>query len=398
MLARMGGRTRELNVAVSVDTSVTAPLMTAGGRRLLALLGILPDGVAHDDLIALLPGSGRSAAAVLRQLGLAFDEGDRIRILSPIREHIAASLQPEHSDLHRAVRHYAQLASDVGGQIGGHDGHQAVIRFQAETGNIAAMLDEAANSGRITLLTSGIHGLIDYWRYTGLLQPEIISMAERAIQADGRPAQQASTYLALGDLALARSDHDNARAHYEHALSLYKRIGDVLGHAHAIKSLGDIGPRRSRYDSAQTRYEQALPLYQQVGDILGQANCIKSQGTIALRQSDCDTAYKYYREAIPLYQQAGSLLGEANCVKSLGDVALKRSQHDMARARYEQALSLYRAITAPYAVGWTHVRLARLATSDRMRSRHWKAAREAWAGIERMDLIASITAGFDKQS
>jgi tetratricopeptide (TPR) repeat protein len=52
----------------------------------------------------------------------------------------------------------------------------------------------------------------------------------------------------------ARSDHDNARARYEHALSLYERIGDVLGHAHAIKSLGDIDLRRSDYDSAQARY------------------------------------------------------------------------------------------------------------------------------------------------
>ena len=91
MLARMGGTRRELSVAVSVETSVTSPLMTAPGRRLLSLLGVLPDGVAREDLAALLPQDGLAAAAVLRQLGLAFGEGDRLRTLAPVREHVAAT-------------------------------------------------------------------------------------------------------------------------------------------------------------------------------------------------------------------------------------------------------------------------------------------------------------------
>ncbi|MCA1696295.1 MAG: hypothetical protein LC749_17125 [Actinobacteria bacterium] len=37
------------------------------------------------------------------------------------------------------------------------------------------------------------------------------------------------------------SDLDGARAHYERALPLYRRIGDVLGEANCIKRLGQIG-------------------------------------------------------------------------------------------------------------------------------------------------------------
>ena len=58
MLERMGGGSRELSVAVSVEASITSPLMTPAARRLLALLGMLPDGVTRDDLAALLPGIG----------------------------------------------------------------------------------------------------------------------------------------------------------------------------------------------------------------------------------------------------------------------------------------------------------------------------------------------------
>ena len=111
---RMGGARRELSVAVSVEASVTAPLMTAPAARLLSLLGILPDGVAREDLAALLPGAGLAAAAVLRQLGLAFGEGDRLRTLAPVREHIAAAHPPGPADLDQAVSHYAQLAAVTG--------------------------------------------------------------------------------------------------------------------------------------------------------------------------------------------------------------------------------------------------------------------------------------------
>ena len=144
MLARMGGARRELSVAVSVEASVTAPLMTAPALRLLSLLGVLPDGVARDDLAALLPEDGLAAAAVLRQLGLAFGEGDRLRTLAPVREHIAAAHPPDPGDLDQAVSHYAQLAAVTGDQVGGRGGARAAARLQAETGNIAAMLERAA--------------------------------------------------------------------------------------------------------------------------------------------------------------------------------------------------------------------------------------------------------------
>jgi hypothetical protein len=144
MLARMGGAARELSVAVSVEASIASPLMTEPGRR---LLGVLPDGVAREDLAALLPQAGLAAAAVLRQVGLAFREGDRVRTLAPVREHVAAAHPPQAGDLDRAVGHYAQLAAATGGQVGGSDGARAAARLQAETGNIAAMLEQAAVTG-----------------------------------------------------------------------------------------------------------------------------------------------------------------------------------------------------------------------------------------------------------
>jgi tetratricopeptide (TPR) repeat protein len=355
MLQRMGGARRELSVAVSVEASVTAPLMTAPAMRLLGLLGVLPDGVAREDLTALLPDDGLAGAAVLRQLGLAFGEGDRLRTLAPVREHFAAAHPPVPADLDLAVSHYAQLAAVTGRQVGRSDGARAAARLQADTGNIAAMLERAAADRRTEELANALYGLAEYWRHTGLTQPALIKIAEDAIQAHGSTFQQAQTWRALGDLAYYRSDYDGARAQFERALPLYQRIGDVLGEANCIRSLGNIAMDRSDHDGARAQYERALPLYQQVGDVLG----------------------------------------EANCIHGLGEVALARSDHDGARAQYERALQMYQAIPDPYSVGWTLVLLARIDSADSERARHWRAAREAWTSIGRDDLIESVKAEFE---
>jgi tetratricopeptide (TPR) repeat protein len=440
MLSRMGGARRELSVAASIETSVTGSQMTAPAHRLLALLGVLPDGIDREDLAVLLPGSGLGAAAVLRQHGLAFNEGTRLRTLAPIREHVAAAHRSRPEDLARASSHYARLAA-TGAQLGWGIGTQAAARLQAETGNIAAMLRQAAVGQQIDELLAGVSGLGKYWELTGDAQPspDLLAATEKAVKERGSPWQQANAQLVLGNLAMSRSDYLEARARYELAVALYRQEGDMLWEAHSIGGLGDVALASSDHDEAQAWYEQTLQLYRQVEDLRGEANCITRLGDIAVDRSDFAAARDRYEQALQLYRQVEDewgeeLLGQANCTKRLGDVALARSHHDQAQAwyeqaltfyqqvgaalneaqciallgdiavdrsdftaardRYEQALSLYRAIPESYLAGWMLVRLARLDPSGDDRARHWAAASQAWASIGRNDLIESIQAEF----
>ena len=199
-------------------------------------------------------GPGRAAArrragrgGVLRQVGLAYQEGDRLRTLAPVREHVAAAHPPDDADLDRAISHYARLAATEGNLVGRSEGARAVARLQAETGNIAAMLERAAAGRRTGELAGALDGLAEYWRFTGLIQPSLAGLAEQAIMAHGTASQQAQALFALGTLAYYRSDHDGARARFEQALPLYQQAGDVRrrGQLHQGPGRHRPGPVRS---------------------------------------------------------------------------------------------------------------------------------------------------------
>ena len=343
MLKRAKGDHRLLSLAVSLELSIDGPRMTDPARRLLSLLGLLPDGIARGDLETLLPGFGNAAAATLRQVALAFDEARRLRLLAPIREHVAARHPPAPEDLARAVDHYAGMAAALGPKAGEEGGAEAVAGLAAETANIEQMLRSGLKRPEPRSVIEAAIGFAEFQRFSGLgtAQPLDEAVEASRLIEDGLAAL---ANFWRGMVASARSDHDGARERYEAALPLYRRVGSVLGEANCIQSLGDIARERSDHDGARERYEAALPLYRRVGDVQGEANCIRSLGDIALARSDHDGARERYEVALPLYRRVGSVLGEANCIKRLGDIALARSDHDGARERYEAALPLYRRV------------------------------------------------------
>ena len=424
------------NFAVSVGLSLDCPKLTPAGRRLLAVLARLPDGLLHDDLSAVLGDDGVAAAKSLREAGgLMTEDADRLWLLAPLREHLAPLLPFDGADRDRAVRYFCDLA-EAGRGVRTPERMTKIEKLERRTGACVAMIAVGLGmSDRRTAYLAAV-GLGECGRFVGLNFTDILTMAVDVARIYGEILFEAYCIEQMGTIAFARTDHAVARLRYETALPLFQKVGYVLGEANCVFRLGNIALRRSNYEEARRQFEAALPLYQRVGDalgegncalhlgliafarsdldyaearrlfdhalplfrqarsVLGEANCTSSLGGIAFEQPDYFEARRRFEAAIPLFQQVDSVLGEASCVKRLGDIALAEDDPTTARRQYEAALALYQRIEEPYSIGWTYRRLARIATDPAERSRFAAAARAAWLSIDRPDLVAELDAEF----
>jgi tetratricopeptide (TPR) repeat protein len=357
LLKRGAGADRLSNIELSYEISWDGPRMTEEGRRLLSVLAQIPAGVAGAHLSMVNP-SGPAAATALRASGLVYDEGGRLRVLAPVREYVGRMHPPRADDLGRAAAFYSRLLMENGPKVGKSGGQEAARTLGPEARNIEHVILASIDRSSADERADTASAWAEFARFTGAGSSNLTERLAESIPADISPGARARCLRALGDIALARSDHAEARR----------------------------------------RYEGALPLYQQVGAVLGEANCIRSLGDIALARSDHAEARQRYEGALPLYQQVGAVLGEANCIQGLGDIALRESDVGSARQRYHEALALYERIQEPYSIGGTHERLARIAKNEDDRNRHVQAAREAWLSIDRHDLIKEIDDEFGTAS
>ncbi|WP_044558729.1 SIR2 family protein, partial [Azospirillum sp. B4] len=140
-LLRLGrADNRETDFTTSVSLSLESPRLTPGGRRLLGLLGRLPDGLARSLRDDLLGQNAAAAATSLVQLALAREEKDRLRLLVPVREVVRARVTPAPADA--AALHDAMIAlAELGDQLGREDGQDAAARITVEFQNINSVLD-----------------------------------------------------------------------------------------------------------------------------------------------------------------------------------------------------------------------------------------------------------------
>lgn len=357
---------RDSSWAVSLELSMGSRQLKQEARRLALVLAQLPDGIARSDLLAMFAEMGPYAARMLSSVGLAFFEHERVRMLAPIREHLArltalvlavsdtsaaparAAWQAEiassyASDCQRALDHYGVMAETHGPFVGfrGHD--SALARLAPEAGNVDAMLRLGLASGA-RIWAERTLALTRFARYSDRSLP-----LERALviaRAIGAPKLEAGCLRALGDAAHRSDRLEDAEQRFHEALSLCQRQDDLRGTAECRRKLGDLALRRSQSDEASLQYEAALAFFGACGDRLGEAACLLGLANLVdLADASPGAALADYEQALERFQTAGDLRNEANCLLALAELAVReRAPEPEARNRFTSALSLYQQI------------------------------------------------------
>lgn len=317
--------------------------MTLEAQWLLALLGRLPDGVAHGDTDALLPEEGPGAQRKLVQVGLAYEEGKRLRALAPVREYVRDHLPPREEDLARAMAHYGELATTLGPQAGGERGANTIALLALEMGNLESMIREGLRRGKdAAYWIDAAVALAEYVRISGRGDPSLLDVAMGAARATDDVRREALCLRFLGRIAHQRTRLDDARKHLQQALILCQRISDKVGETDCFHYLGHVELDRSNHEQALSYFTLALDGYRMYGVKLGEGNCVEDIGTIQFRRAQFEEARKCLEEAISIYthEDVASQIGQGSCLQLLGDIELELGNLGVAETRYALALKL----------------------------------------------------------
>jgi tetratricopeptide (TPR) repeat protein len=343
LLRRAGARDRQHSLEVSLGLSIDSPRMTEEGRRLLSILGLLPEGAAREDLEVLLPEYGDEAAAVLRKIGLVFDQGSRIRMLAPVREHVRQSYPPQPEDFDRAVDHYMALAR-LSEKIGGEQGADAAQRLRPEVGNLEPMILAGLERSDPVQAIQAALAYADIVRFTGLGGLMLLESALRVARRICDEILYANCIRKKGDIDLYRARYDSAQSSYEQALSIYQVRGTRQDEAACLLGLGDTYLFRANLRTASRIHEEARSLFHALGHLLGEAHCLMSLGSASTYCSEHETALTYLQEARSLFKEIDNIRGEANCLLQLGHCLVEIQRYEDAKPCFDQALELFRRV------------------------------------------------------
>ncbi|KZO89987.1 TPR-like protein [Calocera viscosa TUFC12733] len=351
-LLRRGRNRRLTSVEVSIEVSLNCLTMQEHpeASELLSILCLLPDGMDKRKLAEALPSveSPGEAARTLEQVALASGHGDRLRVLSPIREFILVRKPPNGQYLDDLRAYVTQLCFRTG-DFGTTSGKESVEFLSLEFGNINSVLlhfwkapPDAYNIPQLFAATRQIAYSSHTWSRGDATT--LLGEAVRRLDVTQHRYEAAECRLRLGDVLQRRCRYAEAITMVEEAQLAFEAIGVPLGAAQCALRLGNVLRIQSRYTEAVAMLEEAKLAFEAIGQRLGAAQCSQSLGNILRMQCRDTEAVAMLEEAKLAFEAIGELREAAQCKTSLGDVLRRQSRYTEAVPVLEEAKLTFGAI------------------------------------------------------
>jgi predicted ATPase/DNA-binding CsgD family transcriptional regulator/DNA-binding XRE family transcriptional regulator len=174
-------------------------------------------------------------------------------------------------------------------------------------------------------------------------------------------AGRAKALWLAGRLTRWLGDLEAARALYDEALEVARRVGDSGTTAWVLCSLGPLLTDQGDYVAARAQSEAGLALFLEIGDAWGTIHGLVMVGMFLLGQREYDTARVRLEAAVALARREGDPSNVAEANVYLGDIACAEGDYSSARARYEESLVLGRELGDRRIVARVYTSLGELA-------------------------------------
>lgn len=222
------------------------------------------------------------------------------------------------------------------------------------------------------------------WAYCSSDYRQAETYAKEAIELAAKHDDDLAKGLALrllGEIALEqKGDKVQAKAHFDQALALAQRIGDIELSARCWRYLAAIAVSNGNNEAALDFQRTALQQFENLGDKVGIADCRCEVGHLLVLAKRADEAEIHLLESLKLSKELDFKLGIVNSLCFLGDVAYERKQYSKAEDYYNDSLELSEEIHDYYGVAGGYMDLATVAAAEKNAS---KASQYFYQALEK---------------
>ena len=271
------------------------------------------------------------------------------RMLESIREYAVEQLDRYDDAAAVRTRHaayYAERAVVYGAGVAGPDEPSSYAWISEQHGNLRAALADRRAAGDVVSALKLATTLSWYWYTRGNLceGKTILDELLSAATADIPDDTLASAFIALGFVASARGDLDDAERALTRGRALSERAGLRRGVATAALCLGHVARGRRAYDDAAALYEEAAAIFTGLAHEYGVAWAIHDLGMLAAERGDLAEAERLLRDSLRRARDMAYPWALGWSAWGLGTVTLRRGAVDVASSLLGEALTTYEAV------------------------------------------------------
>lgn len=356
---------RQQTIPATIDWSLH--LLGDAEQRLFARLGIFGGAVPLEAVESVCADDGEVIDALSRLVDqslvrrrLSHLDEPRFGMLELVREHAQGLLGDEIDAI--AARHAAYVAAfiaDLDDRRWTDAADRWVDDINEMLGEVRTAHGWATRRGDLTLAARITGALGTYWHLEGH-QAEGRRWVDEMLahEADLEDALTARIRLAAGFLEWPRDQLD-ARAHWQRAAELFRRLGDrrLLAYALAVKSATYVGDREG-HERAMRLNDEALALARQAGALGLVAQVLNVRGELTRVAGEDALARAAYEEGLELSDAAGDESYVSVFLANLSYLADHRGEYDEARRLDRDALRICWSHGRRLMAAWTVSELA----------------------------------------
>lgn len=340
-----GGGSRHATIRAAIEWSVRS--LPTEERSAFAQLAVFSGGWTLAAANAVCEIAGHPAEEVLsrlvgRSLVQFTPASGRYRFLETVRQFASelALTQPGFDSARtRHAEYFLNLAErSAEATIGSSSTSLALIDDDAQ--NIEAALrtfETMPDDGdRLARLAFAMH---KWWTVHGVYDRGLHWLAVarerrlgRSEQFDGRLA------AAAGNLEWSRGRFADARARFEEAIAVFRRLGDDRRIAAILSNIAITHDRLGDISSARACHEQSVEIYERLADTQGLAFARLNLSSLLIHEGRCEDAARVLQACLPALEQLGDRHRCGVAFHNLGESMLRMGDPRGAMKALERAV------------------------------------------------------------